>query len=98
MQPEFIGDELTAAGYRLVGFAAYSPPLAQAARLIRERIAQQPPLLLITAEYAEQLEADWLDQALAVFDPPLGIVVDAAGRVPVHDMAERIQGVLGITP
>ncbi|HKJ70537.1 MAG TPA: V-type ATP synthase subunit F [Gammaproteobacteria bacterium] len=95
-RPLFIGDETTAAGYRLAGLEVRSPsPEAAAAELDRAR-DRWPPLILITAEYAAHLQPAELERFLSRAEPPLQVVTDAAGRVPVPDLAARIRARVGV--
>ena len=95
-RPVFIGDEVTAAAYRLAGLDARVAVPADAAMLWRRALREAPPLLLITAECAAALPAEELDAALARLDPPLAVVPDAGNRVPVPDVMQRVRASLGI--
>lgn len=79
----FIGDELTAAGYRLGGVQVTTPPPERIVEVFRATLAAAPLLVLIGAEYAAALPADELSGALIAQRPPL-LVVD-----PVADPAAR---------
>ncbi len=92
----FIGDELSAAGYRLAGFAVLSPSLADCEAVLNEQLLRRPPFLLLSAEYAQALGAGSVDRMLIRFDPPVGIVRDAGGRVSAPDIARRVRRTLGI--
>lgn len=93
--PVFIGDEVTAAGYRLAGLRIYTPALDEITETLHQA-RRQAPLILITAEYAARLPAAILNEALAARRPPLTLVPDVAGAVPLPDLAERIRARLGI--
>lgn len=93
--PVFIGDEVTAAGYRLAGARIYTPALDEVTEALRQA-RSQAPLILITAEYADQVPAAVLNAALAAPRPPLTIVPDVRGAVPLPDLATRIRAQLGI--
>lgn len=95
-RPVFIGDEATAAAYRLAGLDARVAEPAQAAAAWAGALREAPPLLLITAECAAALPAGALDAALARCDPPVAVVADAAGRVPLPDLLDRVRASLGI--
>lgn len=94
--PVFIGDEVTACGYRLAGADVRMPAPREAAHALRRARREQPPLILMTAEYAERVPEDQLHAALAALAPPLLVVPDAAGRVPVPDLVGRIRAQVGV--
>lgn len=96
MRPVFIGDEVTAAGYRLAGLEVRVGGPAEAPALWARTLGEAPPLILITAECAAALDAAQLDAALARLDPPVALVPDAGGRVPLPDVTARVQASLGI--
>jgi vacuolar-type H+-ATPase subunit F/Vma7 len=95
-RPVFIGDEATAAAYRLAGLDARVAAPAEAAAPWRRALREAPPLLLITAECAAALPPDELDAALARLDPPVAIVPDVGGRVAAPDLMARVRASLGI--
>lgn len=94
--PLFIGDEVTAAAYRIAGLAVDVATPAQARARFEAARHRQVPLILITAECAQSIPAAELDAALAAFAPVVLVVPDAAGRVPPPDLAARVRGALGI--
>lgn len=96
MRPVFIGDEVTAAGYRLAGLEDRVGGAAEAPALWARALQDAPPLILITAECAAALDAAELDAALARLDPPVAIVPDAGGRVPLPEVMARVRASLGI--
>jgi vacuolar-type H+-ATPase subunit F/Vma7 len=97
VKPVFIGDEVTAAGYRLAGLDTRVVAVAGAPQAFAQALREAPPLLLITAECAAALPADALDAALARLEPPVAIVPDAANRAQPPDLLARVRAGLGIT-
>lgn len=91
MRPVFVGDEVTAAGYRLAGVDVRTPPLAEAPEAVRAVVAENPPLLLITTEVARQCPHDELLGILAASAPPVLPVADAAGAVTAIDLVDWIR-------
>lgn len=96
MRPLFIGDEVTAAAYRLAGLDTQVVAATAAEAALQQARTQERPLILITAECAAAIAASRLDAALAAFRPPILIVGDAADRVALPDFARRARAVLGI--
>lgn len=96
-RPVFLGDEVTAAGFRLAGLEVRSPDPAHAGEALAEARAEEPPLILLTAELAANLAAAELEDLLAAARPPIHLVTDAAGRVPVPDLAARIRAQVGVS-
>lgn len=95
-RPLFIGDETTAAGYRLAGVAVHSPEPEATADALAQARAKDPPLILITAEYADHLKTAELDRLLSSAPPPIHLVTDAGNRVAVPDLAARIRAQVGV--
>jgi vacuolar-type H+-ATPase subunit F/Vma7 len=96
VKPVFIGDEVTAAGYRLAGLDARVAGAAEATPAFLQALREAPPLLLVTAECAATLPPEALDAALARLDPPVVVVPDAGNRVPPPDLLARVRAALGI--
>lgn len=93
--PVFIGDEVTAAGYRLAGARVIVPPPGGAGDALRQA-RRQAPLVLITAEVAAEIGALEIENALAASGPLTVLVPDARGRVPVPDIAAALRRQLGM--
>lgn len=91
----FIGDELSAAGFRLTGVeTVVAEPTAVGETLhdVRKRAA----LVIMTTELANQVPAAELEAALAAEAPALAIVPDARMRAPMPDLARKLRRALGI--
>ena len=95
-RPLFIGDETTAAGYRLAGLEVRSPDPAAMEEALTQARAEHPPVILLTAEYAAHLEPAALDRMLSDARPPIQLVTDAGGRVAPPDLAGRIRRRVGV--
>ena len=76
MEPIFIGDEVTAAGYRLAGVEVRRVEPGEGAMALEQACQEGPPLVLITAECAAGVPAAELARRLAALDPPLLVVAD----------------------
>ena len=96
MSPVFIGDEVTAAAYRLAGFDVRVPAPGEAPAAFRRALDEAPPLILLGAECAAALPGADLDAALLRCEPPVAIVPDAAARTAFPDYSARVRASLGI--
>ena len=91
----FIGDELSAAGFRLTGIETLVPePDAVAAALQDAR--RRAALVIITADLVRHVPAPDIDAALLAEAPALAIIPDALFRAAVPDLARRLRSALGI--
>jgi vacuolar-type H+-ATPase subunit F/Vma7 len=91
----FIGDEVSAAGFRLAGVEVHVPESGQASDLF-ERLLARSQLLMVTAEVAAQLPEAQLRRALIAGRPLVLVVPDVRGRVPPDDLAARLRRQLGM--
>lgn len=96
--PVFIGDEWTAAGWRLAGCEVECPEDSADAVLAAVDRARGAgaPLVLISAEFAGLLSADRLAAWRAALDPPTLVVGDAAGRGRPDDVTGDIRERMGV--
>jgi vacuolar-type H+-ATPase subunit F/Vma7 len=91
----FIGDELSAAGFRLIGIeTVVTSPEAAGAALARAR--PRAELVIMTADFARQVPVPELEAASLSEIPALAIIPDVLFRVPPPDLAKRLRSVLGI--
>jgi vacuolar-type H+-ATPase subunit F/Vma7 len=93
--PIYLGDEVTAAGYRLAGVQVRVPDLRDADAAF-EQARAQAPLVLVSAAVAARIDAAQLRAALMALQPLVLIVPDARGGVPRPDLAARLRGQLGM--
>jgi len=93
--PIYLGDEVTAAGYRLAGVQVRVPAPGEAGAAFDEARAQAP-LVLVSAAVAARIDATQLRVALMALQPLILIVPDARGEVPRPDLAARLRGQLGM--
>jgi vacuolar-type H+-ATPase subunit F/Vma7 len=91
----FIGDELTAGGFRLTGIATQVPEADAAADALRAA-RKEPALVIMTAELARRVPARELEAALAAEAPALAIIPDVRMRAPLPNLAKRLRRALGI--
>lgn len=93
--PVFIGDEVSAAGYRLAGAVVRTPePGEEAATL--EAARSEAQLVLITAEYAERIARPQLNAALGAETPLVLVVAGVRDRNPPPDPGARLRILLGL--
>jgi vacuolar-type H+-ATPase subunit F/Vma7 len=93
--PIYLGDEVTAAGFRLAGVQVRVPAPDQAGVEFAEARALAP-LVLVSAAVAKHIDAAQLRAALTALQPLVVIVPDARGEVPRPDLAARLRGQLGM--
>jgi vacuolar-type H+-ATPase subunit F/Vma7 len=92
--PVFIGDEVTAAGYRLAGAKTIVPAAADTAKSFAAALGEAP-LVLITAARAAELPRGEIARAMRRAEPPVLVVPGAAGEA-LPDLAADIGRALGI--
>jgi len=96
--PVFIGDEWTAAGWRLAG-ARVMVPETEAAPVraaFDEACGDSPALVLVGARFARLLDPARLLEARRKLDPPVLVVGDAAGSDRPDDIAGAIRERMGV--
>ena len=93
--PIYLGDEVTAAGYRLAGVQVRVPGPGEAGAAFAEALALAP-LVLVSAAVATHVDAAQLRAALTALQPLVLIVPDARGAVVRPDLAARLRGQLGM--
>lgn len=93
--PIFIGDEISASAYRLAGIETRTPAPSEL-RVALQQAFKESDLVLITAQYAQQLRPDKLAKMQGRMQPLLLVVPDVRGQVPVPDFAEALRRQLGV--
>jgi len=91
----FIGDELSASGFRLTGIETLVPKPDAVGSVFDEAMARGS-LVIITAELAQHIPAPQLEAAMLAETPALTIVPDILFRAAVPDLTRRLRSVLGI--
>ncbi len=93
--PAYLGDEVSAAGYRLAGALVRTPRAGEeAAALAWAR--SQAPLVLVSAAVATGIADPVLRVALSALAPLVLIVPDLQREVALPDLAARLRGQLGL--
>ena len=91
--PVFIGDEVTAAGFRLAGLSTEAVAPVESGKALARAAAE---FVLLGAEHAEAMAPGELDAALRDSDTLLAVIPDINGSHAPVDMEARIRGLLGI--
>lgn len=91
----FIGDELTAAGYRLAGVETIVPAPNEASAALHDARGRAD-LVIVTADLARHIAAPELDAALLAETPGLAIVPNVLFLSQPPDLAGRLRRILGI--
>ena len=93
--PVFIGDEVSACGFRLAGMHVHVPQDDELVATL-EWACAEAPLVLISANIAQQLPVAELDNYLARVFPPVVIVPDARSQAKLPDIAYKLRQQLGV--
>lgn len=91
----YLGDAVTAAGFRLAGVRTWSPEVDEEAAALAQARAQAG-VVLLAADLAARLPRAELEAALAALKPLVAIVPLADGRISPLDPAERVRALLGL--
>ncbi|MEO8752898.1 MAG: V-type ATP synthase subunit F [Casimicrobiaceae bacterium] len=91
----YLGDEATAAGYRLAGVQVRVPVPREASAALEEARALAP-VVFVSAAVAIHIDPAQLRAALAALEPLVLIVPDAQGEVGRPDLAARLRAQLGM--
>lgn len=95
MVPTFIGDEVTASAWRLIGVRTIVAEAGNTAAEFNSALGNEG-LLLITAACAAELDSERLDAAVRQAQPLILIVPDAADRLAPPELDTEVDRVLGI--
>lgn len=93
--PIFIGDEVSAAAYRLAG-ARIRVPAQKDVMSVMRAACSETDLVLITAEFASHLPPQELAQARAAIRPLVLVVPDVREKVPLPDLTTQLRSQLGV--
>jgi len=92
----YIGDEVTAAGFRLAGLDTRLAGPGEAAEALRQAVADDAECILLSGRLAEFVPPAYLDEALAAAEPLLALVPDIRGEGAPADIARQVRNALGI--
>jgi len=93
--PVYLGDEVSAAGFRLAGVQVRVPQRGDETAALSSARADAP-LVLVAATVAARVAAGELRAAVAALTPLVLIVPDIDGATPVPDLARRLKKLLGL--
>jgi hypothetical protein len=91
----FIGDELSAAGWRLAGLEIITPVKGSEEGVVREALAGAS-LLIMTSAVAESLSPALMEEALTATTLLTHVVTDIQDRHPSIDYAGQLRRQLGL--
>lgn len=92
---EFIGDEVSAAAYRLCGVDVHVAGHGDALSLVKHA-CERASLVLVGSSAALTIPARERDDLLANVNPPVLVVPDVRGTQDVPDITYRIHNQLGM--
>ena len=93
--PVYIGDEVSASGYRLAGLQVRVPRKGSLLEAINSACSEAP-LVLIDAGIASELTEEQLEAVLVRVTPAVVIVPDLEGHAELMDVAVRLRQQLGV--
>ena len=91
----FVGDELSAAGYRLAGMDARVPAPGDVAACL-EGALEDAAIVLVSSGCAKMISPAALEAALALLAPLVMVVPDWDGTQLASDPANKVRRVLGL--
>lgn len=94
-RPVFIGDEVSACGYRLAGLQVHVPGRDELDAVLAAA-CEEAPLILISAGVARRLPAAQLERLLAGVEPLLVVVPDVHEPACADDVASGMRRQLGV--
>lgn len=93
--PLYLGDEVSAAGYRLAGLRVRVPERGDEATALAAARAEAP-LVLVSAMVAARIADDVMRDAQTALTPLVLVVPDLVAGVAVPDLAARLRKQLGL--
>ena len=91
----YIGDEASAAGFRLAGVRVRVPAAGEEGAALAAALSDAG-IVLVSAAIATRLHASVLEKAEAALAPLTLIVPDLRGEASVPDLAARLRRELGL--
>lgn len=91
----YFGDEASAAGYRLAGVDVFTPDCRELADAL-QAVGQEAAIIMLSVRLAQCLSKAELEQLQASTSPPVLVVPDVSGAMPLPDLATRLRQELGL--
>ena len=91
----FLGDRISAVGFRLGGASVDSPPSGEEEQAFAAALANSD-LVIVTAEFAGRLPGDRLAAAQAGHEPLVLVIEDVRGLCQPTDIAVTLRRQLGM--
>jgi vacuolar-type H+-ATPase subunit F/Vma7 len=92
----FIGDELSATGFRLTGIETVVADDDVLAGEVLAEVRKRAGLVIVTAAVAKRVPAAELERALRAESPIVAVIPDILRQTHPPDMAKKLRAVLGI--
>jgi vacuolar-type H+-ATPase subunit F/Vma7 len=92
----YLGDEVTAAGFRLAGVEARVTDLTDAAEALRAALESDLDCVLLSGGLVSVVPPALLERAEATVEPLFAVVPDVRGRDAPQDLARDVRNALGI--
>jgi vacuolar-type H+-ATPase subunit F/Vma7 len=93
--PIYIGDEVSAAGFRLAGLRIRVPAEGEYQQALDWAMGQGP-LVLVSTTVASRISPRVLDGYLSRTSPAVVVVPDVHGETPMLDLPTRLRKQLGV--
>lgn len=91
----FIGDEVTAAGFRMAGVETRVAGDGEGVRIVTEELPRRR-MILLTTELGQALPAPMVERLLQSVEPVVVFLPDLRGRESALDLEARVRRELGI--
>jgi vacuolar-type H+-ATPase subunit F/Vma7 len=92
----FIGDAVSAAGWRLAGVESMVPATGEEVALLTRALTPPTQLVLLTAAVAQALPTPLRQRIFALLSPLVLVVPDVRDAVAMPDLAESVRKQLGM--
>ncbi|HET9694879.1 MAG TPA: V-type ATP synthase subunit F [Steroidobacteraceae bacterium] len=92
----YIGDEVTAAGFRLAGLEVRVTDPGGAGEALRQALAGDDDCVLFSGQLTDDVPPALLRQALEGIEPPFAVVPDVRGLGAPPDLVLEVRNALGI--
>ena len=93
--PVYIGDEVSAAGFRLAGLRVRVTGADEVMEVIESALSEAS-LVLLGSDAASRIPRRRLDELLSRVEPAVVVVPDIRARAPLPDVAHRLRTQLGV--